>query len=301
MPSAALSVAFLAAASGPIDRAVDYLAREVPRWERENHCYSCHNNGDAARALFLARKRGYRVPAEALADTLGWLRDPSRWDDDRASPAFGGKGLARVQFAGALAEAVSSGIVRDRSPLLQAAESVARAQDVDGSWKIDTGGAPAAPVTYGTALATYLSRRVLEIADAGKYGDAIARANRWATEAIPANVPEAAALLLSQAGEVNRKRLDFLIGSQTASGGWGPQPNTPAEVFDTALVLLALDAARAPAPVIARARAFLLAAQQPPGGWPETTRPAGQQSYAEHISTCGWALYALLSTDPKRQ
>ena len=32
------------------------------------------------------------------------------------------------------------------------------------------------------------------------------------------------------------------------------------------------------------------------GGWPETTRPSGNLSYAEHISTTAWALYALVST-----
>src|SRR6266853_1906685 len=26
--------------------AVEYLVVEVPRWARENHCFSCHNNGD---------------------------------------------------------------------------------------------------------------------------------------------------------------------------------------------------------------------------------------------------------------
>ena len=26
----------------PEERAVAYLGREVPRWQRENHCYSCH-------------------------------------------------------------------------------------------------------------------------------------------------------------------------------------------------------------------------------------------------------------------
>jgi len=36
--------------------------------------------------------------------------------------------------------------------------------------------------------------------------------------------------------------------------------------------------------------------QQPAGGWPETTRPSGGVSYAEHISTTAWALYALLET-----
>jgi len=36
--------------------------------------------------------------------------------------------------------------------------------------------------------------------------------------------------------------------------------------------------------------------QESDGGWPETTRPSGSQSYAERISTTGWVVYALLET-----
>ena len=57
-------------------RALAYLAREVPRWARENKCYSCHNNGDAARALYKAVRLGEPVPREALQDTSRWLRRP---------------------------------------------------------------------------------------------------------------------------------------------------------------------------------------------------------------------------------
>ncbi|MEX0713581.1 MAG: hypothetical protein WD278_14585 [Pirellulales bacterium] len=32
------------------------------------------------------------------------------------------------------------------------------------------------------------------------------------------------------------------------------------------------------------------------GSWPETTRPAGGQSYAQRISTTAWATIALLAT-----
>ena len=65
-------------ADHPLHRAAaDYLAQEVPQWARENHCYSCHNNGDAARALYAASRRGYKVPADALADTTAWLHLPT--------------------------------------------------------------------------------------------------------------------------------------------------------------------------------------------------------------------------------
>src|SRR5262245_15306064 len=43
-----------AQASNAEARAVTFLTREVPRWKSENDCYSCHNNGDAARALLVA-------------------------------------------------------------------------------------------------------------------------------------------------------------------------------------------------------------------------------------------------------
>ena len=35
--------------------------------------------------------------------------------------------------------------------------------------------------------------------------------------------------------------------------------------------------------------------QEADGSWPETTRPPGADSYAQRISTTGWALLALLS------
>src|SRR5712692_8247530 len=95
-------------------RAVAALASEVPRWSRENHCFSCHNNGDGARALYAAAGLGYRVPNSAVADTTRWLLEPGKWDSNRANPAFSDKKLARIQFAAALAQAFDAGAVRDR-------------------------------------------------------------------------------------------------------------------------------------------------------------------------------------------
>jgi hypothetical protein len=296
--TAVLALFFLASAT-PEQRAVDYMVQEVPRWQRENHCFSCHNNGDAARALFAARRAGYTVPDGALADTNGWLLQPERWDEVHGSPAASDKKLARIQFAAALAEAWRAGVTRDRKVLLQAAVALLKLQEADGAWRgawlVDTGGLPGAPATYGAALATYMARRTLETADKSRFAAAITRANRWLTAAKPGNLLDAAAMLLAlpQSPEVRRKCLPMLLASQTSDGGWGPQPHVPAEAFDTAVVVLALRAARETKP-IARARAFLISLQEPSGGWPETTRPSGGQSYAERISTAAWVVLALL-------
>ena len=74
---------------------------------------------------------------------------------------------------------------------------------------------------------------------------------------------------------------------------------SPAEVFDTALVLLALESLpekQELAPLIERGRKYLIAAQAADGSWPATTRPSGAESYAQQLSTTGWATQALLAT-----
>jgi len=283
----AAALAFRLAAT---QRAVDFLSREVPRWSRENGCFSCHNNGDGARVLYVASHKGYRVPEGALTDTIRWLASPTEWDHNRGNPAFSDKKLARIQFAAALAQAPEPG-----PALVAAAASLLQYQDADGSWQADAGAAAGSPVTYGTALATYMARRTLETADAAAFAKPIARANRWLLAAKPSSIVDAAALLMALPSR--RDCRDFLLTAQSSDGGWGPHRMSPAEAFDTAIALLALRGLGEP---VARGRAFLIAQQQPDGGWPETTRPSGGQSYAQRISTSAWATLALVLTDSKR-
>src|SRR5438128_8878060 len=86
-------------------RALAYLAQEVPHWARKNKCYSCHNNGDAARALYTAVQLSYPMPPKALADTSRWLERPGQWDHNGGEGPFSDKKLACVQFAAALVDA----------------------------------------------------------------------------------------------------------------------------------------------------------------------------------------------------
>src|ERR1700683_877875 len=95
----ALALAFQLAAT---QRAIDFLAREVPRWSRENGCFSCHNNGDGARALYAAAERGYRVEQDALEDTARLLAAPEGWKAKGSNPGFSDQKLANIQFAAAL-------------------------------------------------------------------------------------------------------------------------------------------------------------------------------------------------------
>src|SRR5581483_5967765 len=176
----------------------------------------------------------------------------------------------------------------------------------NGSWEVDLKGSLGSPATYGVCLTTVIARRVLERADSKQYVNAIARADKWLQDFRPVSVLDATAVLLSL-GNVGKDRqgdqydrcIAIIRKGEDREGGWGPYVTSASEPFDTALVLLALRPFRQEAGVqemLARGRKYLLRTQQEDGSWQATTRPAGAESYAQHISTTAWACQAILAT-----
>jgi hypothetical protein len=290
----------------PETRATTFLAREVAQWSRTNHCFSCHNNGDAARALYTAKRLGHSILDSSLVDTTTWLSHPDRWDRNGGDGPFNNKRLARIQFSAALQSAVESGLAQNRDALVQAASLLADEQDPDGSWLSDTFAAVGSPATYGRALATLMARETLISADPKRFANAVGKADGWLRRMKIHNVMDAAVMLLASARATDsdwyKSRVEafaLLVKGQSDDGGWGPFVTAPPEPFDTALVLLALarniDSFEC-RPIVKRGRDFLIANQQHDGSWPETTRPSGAESYAQRISTTGWSTLALLVT-----
>ena len=302
--------------ASPEARAIAFLSKEVPRWSVENNCFSCHNNGDAARALYTAVRLDYAVEPEALRDTTAWLRTPAAWDDNALGLEFADKTLARIQFAGALVDAMLADEIRDPVPLAAAVALVAADQTDDGSWQIDTSGSIGSPATYGPVLVTWAAVRALRHVDTPDLAPLVARADVWVRGLEVQTVIDAAAVVLALGGAddaaavAQRQRcLALMMEGRAPSGAWGAYLTSAVEPFDTALVVLALQPLLARPELAAPAidagalrdaveggRTFLLEEQLRDGSWVETTRPAGQQSYAQYISTTGWATLALLAT-----
>jgi hypothetical protein len=292
------------------DLAIDRLAREVRAWPRDNACFSCHNNGDGARALYAAHRLGFRLPADALTRTTDWLQKPEVWHKNGGEGPFNDLVLARVQFAAALAEAKRAGLAKNAEAFRRAGDLLVADQSKQGHWAIDDGGNAGAPATYGPFLATVMARQGLAELDADRFGKPIARADEWLLNAKINTILEAAAFLYiapDLRGEKRQEQKDRALAlirkGQAKLGGWGPFVIAPPEAFDTALVLLALARHRDEAGVpemIARGRAYLLTLQKADGFWEETTRPAGSESYAERMSTTAWATLAILETAERR-
>ncbi len=278
----------------PEQRAVNYLSQEVPSWSSDNGCHSCHNDGDGARALFLAASQGMEVPARALAPTTKWLNAPQRWSAKQHSSEGGDKHLARIQFAAAL-NAVPE---VDKSTLRAAADLLAADQQADGSWAVTNETPAGSPATYGGPIATALSLAVLERADSRDFSEGIAKARTWlAVQSSAALSAQAAIAFAHDPSEQSFKTaMRKILAGQNADGGWGPYPASGSECFDTALAVLATSREAKAALATERGRRYLIAQQLDPGGWPETTRPSGGDSYAQHISTTAWATMALIAT-----
>jgi hypothetical protein len=264
-----------------IEKALQFIAAEVASWEKDNHCYSCHNNGDGARALMMA---GHRPDA----GTLAWFDSPQQWDQKTKSPGSSDLKLARMQFFVAAAAAKRAGFSIKDQALIEAERLVLADQGADGCWIVDTGELAGGPVTWGTSLATAL---VVKSLSEGQ-GETKQRAVQCIQQRQNDFVVDLAALVMTTPTDTaTRKRL---LDAQGSDGGWGVRARRPAEVFDTAIALLALEGKNQ------RASAFLSARQLENGSWPETTRPTGAQSYAHAISTSAWATMALLAAQTHR-
>jgi len=295
----------------PEAKAVAYLAKQVPAWRGTHGCASCHHNGDAARALLMAANRGHDV-GQAVTDTRTFLQNPAGWAANKGHEAD--ESLMRLQFAAALAAAGEN----DLSPspaLVEAAKALLADQMPDGSWAPDASDPPNSPLTWGTAVATWMARSTL-IASGREPDDfAVAQTDRWLRTVEVETVPDAAGVVLGlgvtsdvMADKQRAKYLNLLRFAQRDTGGWGAAPNAEyATTFDTALVVLALQQlesdprlARSTYRVeelraaIARGRTWLVEAQRDEGSWPETMRGSATTSEAQRLSTTAWALMALL-------
>ncbi len=260
----------------------------------------------------VAAARGL-LDIQQVNDAASWVRSPERWASNSTDGGVKDESLSRIQFSSALQALVDAGGA-ERAPLERAAGLLVGDQRADGAWAISATSNVGTPTGYGTPLATAMARSVLLRATGAEARAAVSRTDAWFRAFQPQAVLEASSAVLGlgvandrSAAAVRRRSLDILKQGQARDGGWGPYTTAPSESFDTAVAVLALRSLRGDgalsAPVftdaerldaIKRGVDFLMVQQSEDGSWPETTRPSGQDSYSQRVSTTAWALVALL-------
>jgi hypothetical protein len=256
----------------------------------------------------VARDRGIDVGG-ALDSTLVFLNDPAAWSTN-AGHRNTDKPLARLVFAGALAAAG----VKDTKPspaLVAVAKILEADQKADGSWPVEEAGA----VTFGPTLATALARSTLIAAGREPDHFAVAQIDRWLRTVEATSVHDAAGIVLGLGGELDvmstKQRsacLEIIRAAEAPNGGWGYQPGGSPQVFETAVVMLALREMARDQRVaksaygeenlqraLSAGRRFLQGSQSADGSWPAGPGP-GKPNLARQVSTTAWALLALVET-----
>ena len=281
----------------PEARSVAFLTREVPRWATRESLLFLPQQRRRCAGIVSSGPVGPTGGSAGAADTTAWLLQPAGWDHNGGDGPSNDKRLARIAFTAALATAVSTEWVRDRSALDRAADRLALDQAADGSWPIDVEDAAGSPAAYSRSLATYLVRQSLFATRQPRFQIAIECGHRWLLSRDVLTVSDASVSLLasgavqSQAAAARREQsLGVLSRGQSQDGGWGPTVSSPPEPFDTALALLGLvscPASPRTRAMLSRGRSYLLDQQNEDGSWAETTRPPGNVSYAQRISTTG--------------
>ncbi len=185
----------------------------------------------------------------------------------------------------------------------------------DGSWLLDSSDSIGSPATYGTALATVFARRTLQAANqdhsrSASIAPAVGSPRSPSTTSptrqqscshSPTPLAGAPATGNRRYRFSSRDRGAMAAGGRTrtllprrsirrwrcsrfkrSGGGRTPRNQSSARQCSTRRSR--------------SGRRYLVKTQLDDGSWNETTRPAGQTSYAQRVSTTAWALLALMET-----
>lgn len=300
-----------------VERAIGYLQTESGAWVKQGRCASCHHVAMPLWALNVAGSQGYTVDREFLthiADVA--LGSPQKMiaagiAENPANPDPRPMGRGINVGAVFMAVAARSSPTLDEGPMKSLrliTDDIVHKQQPDGSWEFFLSRPPINESQTTDAAWIILALQ----GEAGRdmsesHRKALERGIAWLNSAAPGDGQEVKALKLLvalRAGaphETIHAACDQLLKLQQADGAWSQLSDGKGDAFATGqtLYVLALAGCTADRPEIQRAIHFLLAAQNPDGSWPMTSRaspdgrPGGSAKNLKPI-TCGAAAWATM-------
>jgi hypothetical protein len=271
-------------ANAAIDRGLAFLVKDARAWQNQYKCASCHHASLVVWAMREAKQRGHAVDEPALAEWTKWIAESGDGRTGLPRPAAVPKALnpKAVWFALALeADPQPDAVAQNGLKLLL--KTVKSDQTEKGSWAAwpDT-----RPPIFGNSDESMTALATLAVVPAAAAGDESAKAVRdkgvrWLAETRTEDDPESVAMRLVLWKRLGRPAEEWqplvrrIEGRQNADGGWSQAKGMASDAWATGQALYALANAgvQPDDPVIARARAFLIATQRADGSWPMTSRP----------------------------
>jgi hypothetical protein len=304
----------------PASSSKQALGRSFPLLKRADDgfllhsgCVSCHNNSLFAMTVAEAKRRGWKVEAEAARHRKAMGPYIDSWRD-RALQGIGIPGGSDT-ISYILVGLQAVGYVPDEATDALAYYLLGR-QRPDGRWPVQ---AERPPLESSDIEVTAMSLRALQAyapkAQEAKYDRAVRLAAAWLEAAQPQSTEDRAFQLLGfawagTARELRMRAGQALLKEQKQDGGWSQIPSLASDAYATGQAMVALKTAGivdASAPQYRRGVRFLLNSQLEDGSWFVRSRAIPFQPYFESgfpygdnqwisAAATNWAAMALMFT-----
>jgi hypothetical protein len=293
-----------------VERALVFLDEDEKRWRQKHNCATCHHGAMAVWALTEAKKQGYAVDEERLAE-LGKFAKARFWGnvdkprDQREGYKIPSSLLIHLALIGQLVPEQST-LTKDE--LNRLADYVARHQEPEGFFEIMV----QKPFFDGRELFTlqnYVAMQPQEKDDANRAArvqTSREKASEWLSKNESKDSPQTASYRLlvdlrtGKSGKLLQPGIDRILGQQNDDGGWSQDKDRASDAYMTGQALYALSKAGVPSDQreIQRAVSFLITNQREDGSWPMTSRKAKYQVPIIYFGSA-WATLGLALTVPK--
>jgi len=296
-----------------INRGLSFLANDSLNWKKSKQCYECHHAPFTIWALNEAKKQGYAVDEDVLADMTSWVVG----EDYLARLLTERPDQKEIVFNEApllLALGIEAGNTNDtQDGLKKLLTSIVNDQGNDGSWKRVN---EARPILSSPDTLTTLALLVLSAPNApdmGKEGKAAQeRGLQWLQTVKSDDELQPTALRLILWRRLGKPASEWkplhqrLRSAQNEDGGWSQIKSANSDAYATgqALFALAEDGVMKDDAAIRGAQLFLERSQRQDGAWAMTSRAImGNGKVAtnfEPITHAGtaWAVMGMVRSVP---
>jgi hypothetical protein len=299
-----------------VEKSLNFLQTDSIQWRKKATCATCHHGAITAWAFSEAQKSGYRIPAGAFEDMLGWTKArfvPAIEEKPNLTNGFDIPSLALPILAATLWTR-SDALTPD--DLHRMTKYILDRQQSDGGWPLQQRNPH--PVFESREVLTawfYLAlepsaRATDALAETARTGRKRARSFLDASPVADTTQSQALRLLLDvrdakRPGQL-RKQVHSLLRRQNPDGGWSQTPALASDAYATgqALYVLSLAGAKPDRKEVRNGVAFLLSTELEDGSWamvPRVTpdRPVASKNLEPivHFATA-WAAMGLVRSLP---